>query len=84
MRTETKLLAAVLLLAGCSSQPRFRPIGDSMAALDTKTGQRCYTGPKNSPESAPNPNDPFDKLYRDKSPAQGLPYCVDFSDGDKR
>lgn len=77
MRTKAKFLAAVLLLAGCASQPRFRPIGDSMAALDTKTGQRCYTGQKDSPEAAPaNPSDPFDK-YRDKSPTQGLPYCVD-------
>lgn len=77
MRTGTKLLAAVILLAGCSSQPRFRPIGDSMAALDTKTGQRCWTGPKSSPETAPaNPEDPFDK-YRVKQEVPLLPYCVD-------
>jgi hypothetical protein len=69
-------LALLMVLAACSSQPRFQTIAASPAnALDTKTGQACRTLPKpasSSADSSKDSNDPFAALY-----PVSLPYCVD-------
>jgi hypothetical protein len=64
---RTTILLCVILLTGCSSQPRFKVVEGTNApgvlAVDTKTGQMCRTNKR-----------------LDAQPIeQGLPYCVDLT-----
>ena len=51
MKNLTVLMAAILVLIGCSSQPRFTFIGNKDQAIhryemfDNKTGKACWAGP---------------------------------------
>jgi hypothetical protein len=59
------LSAPVLLSGGCNCKQRFVPVGNGALALDTKTGQQCWAGPKDVMFKAPNHPD--------------QPYCVDLA-----
>jgi hypothetical protein len=72
------VLAAVLLLAGCSHRPRFQPIpGNYRLALDTKTGQRCLTATK--PQSDFANSAELDEANRAGFPGELIPYCSDLA-----
>jgi hypothetical protein len=60
-------LTALVFFLGCCdcNQKRFIPISGTELALDTKTGQQCWAGPKETTFKAPNRPD--------------QPYCVDLA-----
>jgi hypothetical protein len=61
------MLVALVCVVGCCdcAQGRFAPISGTDLALDTKTGQKCWAGPKETTFKAPNHPD--------------QPYCVDLA-----